>query len=192
MGCFSFICTECGEPVNNSSFSGENVRLSLLEKGKVIEEMQGQYDSYGRVFDKNGDSVEWSKDWGKVCDLMFDDDSNSGMSAAHVACIKDGYKPTKVSEDDPNQGWGEYNPIHTANGVENFHRTFYKYNLKSNQYSPNGIGKPAATYYYIVDDKGNTLDLKTLKPYRGKQMNRYAMKDKKLARNFFNEINDEI
>ena len=63
------------------------------------------------------------------------------------------------------------------------------YYLKENQYSPNGLGKPAATYYYIVDDKGNTIDLKTLKPYRGKQMNRYAMKNKTEAESFLKKIN---
>jgi hypothetical protein len=106
MGCFSFICTECGKPINSDSLTGENVRLSLLEKGKVIEEMQGQYDSYGQVFDKNGDSIEWGKPWGEVCDLMFAG-GNSGISAAHVNCIFPGYTPVKISKDDPNQGWGK-------------------------------------------------------------------------------------
>jgi len=63
------------------------------------------------------------------------------------------------------------------------------FQLKENQYSPNGIGKPAATYYYFVDDKGNTIDLKTLKPYRGKQMERFAMKNKIEAENYLKIIN---
>ena len=37
MGCFSFICDECGEPVNSNSFDGELVELFLLKKGKVIQ-----------------------------------------------------------------------------------------------------------------------------------------------------------
>lgn len=124
MGCFSFICTECGKPINSSSFSGENVRLSLLEDGKVIEEMQGQYDSYGRVFDKNGNSIEWKRSWDEVCDLMFDDTPHSGISAAHVKCIGENYEPDKISEDDPNQGWGKYNPRHTRDKVEIYHNVY--------------------------------------------------------------------
>ena len=70
MGCFSYICPVYGKGINSSSFHGENVRLSLLENGKVIEEMQGQYDSYGRTFDENMQSVEWeSRDWGTIVDM---------------------------------------------------------------------------------------------------------------------------
>lgn len=121
MGCFSYLCTECGKPINSNSFSGENVRLTLLDDGNVVEEMQGRYDSYGRVFDDNLDSVEWGKDWGDVCDLMFDDNPKSGMSAVHVACIPSNYKATKVSKSDPNQGWGKYNSRHTGVKCEHFH-----------------------------------------------------------------------
>lgn len=131
MGCFSFLCTECGKPINSDSFSGENVRLSLLVDGKVVEQMQGQYDSYGRVFGDEKDpndrtatpttSLEWKKPWGEVCNIMFDDNPKSGMSAAHVDCIRDGYVPVKVSEDDWNQGWGRYNPRHLGE-CEHYHK----------------------------------------------------------------------
>lgn len=50
MGCFSFICKECNKPVNSDSFQGEMVKLFLLKDGKVIQQMEGEYDSYGRVF----------------------------------------------------------------------------------------------------------------------------------------------
>ena len=50
------------------------------------------------------------------------------------------------------------------------------YTVKKNQYLPNGLGNPAATYYYVVDDKGKTIHKNTHKPYRGKQMNNYAFK----------------
>lgn len=50
MGCFSFLCKECNEPINSDSVHGEWVRLFLLNKGKVVHEMEGEYDSYGRVF----------------------------------------------------------------------------------------------------------------------------------------------
>lgn len=53
MGCFSFKCLECGRGIRSSSFSGEKTHLFLLKKGKVIQKMTGEYDSYGRVF-KNG------------------------------------------------------------------------------------------------------------------------------------------
>ena len=53
MGCFSFKCKECKKPVNSTSFEGENVILFLLKDGEVIQQMQGDYDSYGRVFIDN-------------------------------------------------------------------------------------------------------------------------------------------
>jgi hypothetical protein len=47
-----------------------------IEGGKVIEEMCGAYDSYGRVFKRGlDDSFEWKMKWGDVVDLMF---SNEG------------------------------------------------------------------------------------------------------------------
>jgi hypothetical protein len=124
MGCFSFICPLCGKGINSSSFDGENVRLTLLDKGKVLEEMQGAYDSYGRVFGTEKDprdksctetsSLEWKKEWGEVCDLMFEGSSNSGIAAAHLHCIKKtpGYKPTEKSDDDPDQGWNRIKSYH--------------------------------------------------------------------------------
>ena len=115
MGCFSFICQKCGKGINSTSFSGENVRLSLLSKGKVIEEMQGQYDSYGRVFDKDGNSIEWKKSWDEVCDLMFEGGSGSGISAIHTFCLgkdADGYAQTEKSDDDPDQGWNKIKSFH--------------------------------------------------------------------------------
>ena len=53
MGCFSFICKESNKAVASSSFDGDAVRMYLLKNGKVIEEMRGHYDSYGRVFNPN-------------------------------------------------------------------------------------------------------------------------------------------
>jgi len=50
MGCFSYKCKECGKGVRSTSFSGEKVKIFLLNKGKVIQQMEGQYDSYGGVF----------------------------------------------------------------------------------------------------------------------------------------------
>jgi hypothetical protein len=114
MGCFSFMCNVSGKPGLSSSFNGSPVYLFLLKDGKVIEEMYGNYDSYGRVF-KNEirgdvphelyDSFEWKMDWNKVCDLMFSDNSGDGI-ALILAEHYNGVHPTVRSDDDPNQGWG--------------------------------------------------------------------------------------
>jgi hypothetical protein len=67
--------------------------------------------------------------------------------------------------------------------------------LKSNQYIPaNAKRLPSgmsacATYYYLVNDKGQVVDFKTLKPYRGKEMNRYAMHSKIQAEAYLEVIN---
>ena len=78
MGCFSFICKESNKAVASSSFDGDAVRMYLLKNGKVIEEMRGHYDSYGRVFNPNsrGDSFEWKMPWGEVCDLIFEENES--------------------------------------------------------------------------------------------------------------------
>jgi hypothetical protein len=126
MGCFSFKCLECGRGVLSSSFSGEPVHLFLLKKGKVLQQMTGEYNSYGAVFiDKTQregvkhdlrNSVEWNDPspddsgrdpWHKICDLMHDkEDFTGGIAAVHVACYK-GELPTIRSPRDPNQGWGD-------------------------------------------------------------------------------------
>ena len=107
MGCFSFVCKESGLPVASDSFSGDACRLYLLKNGKVIEEMRGHYDSYGRVFtaDKE-DSFEWKMEWGEVCDLMFDKDESNGIAVVLEKYFT-GSIPTTRSESDPNQGWGK-------------------------------------------------------------------------------------
>lgn len=117
MGCFSFICKKSGEPVLSNSYNGDAVYLFLLKKGRVVECMYGEYDSYGRVFDKDGNSFEWEMDWGEVCDLIDSNDKSDGICA-----ILEGFYnpskhpfPTEQSEDDPDQGWGEHRgfiPLH--------------------------------------------------------------------------------
>jgi len=109
MGCFSFICKESGLPVASSSFNGDAVRMYLLKDGKVLEEMRGHYDSYGRVFtaDKE-DSFKWKMDWHKVCDLMFTKNEGDGI-AVILEKYFTGNIPTTRSESDPNQGWGKRN-----------------------------------------------------------------------------------
>jgi hypothetical protein len=124
MGCFSFMCKECNEPVNSDSFSGELVHLFLLKDGKPIDYMKGQYNSYGRVFaelrpqvdDPNikhhlGKSYQWKLPWSDVCDLMSSQSPEyHGMAAIHDRCTT-GVVPTTRSEDDEYQGWGNYEDI---------------------------------------------------------------------------------
>jgi hypothetical protein len=110
MGCFSFICKESGLPVASSSFNGDACRMYLLKNGKVIEEMHGHYDSYGRVFNDSTyeDSFHWKMEWGEVCDLMFDDDESNGIAVV-LEKYFNGTIPTTRSESDPDQGWGKRN-----------------------------------------------------------------------------------
>ena len=69
------------------------------------------------------------------------------------------------------------------------------YKLNENQYIPYRSkslpsGMPAcATYYYFTDEKDRVIDKVTLKPYRGKQMDRYAMHSKEQAEAYLEVIN---
>jgi hypothetical protein len=130
MGCFSFMCKECGKAILSNSFAGQKTKLFLLKNGEVFQEMEGEYDSYGRVFneDKSG-SIIWNNPfpelplsrfekpkegeepdehtyWGRVCDLMFSKSLKDGIAAVHSKCFT-GEIPSTQSESDPNQGWGE-------------------------------------------------------------------------------------
>jgi len=111
------MCKKSGTPGQSSSFDGSPVHLFLLRKGKVIEHMHGNYDSYGRVFSDKKDpkdtsltpttSFEWKLDWNKCCDLMFDKDKSNGLALIHDRYWHEGDPyPTERSDDDPNQGWG--------------------------------------------------------------------------------------
>ena len=109
MGCFSFLCNLCGRPIKSDSFRGQRCHLFLLDGGRIIDAMNGEYDSYGRVFDENGESIYWRKPWTEVCDLMFNSNISSGIAAYHEYCmevVRD--IPYLQSEDDPDQGWGEF------------------------------------------------------------------------------------
>jgi hypothetical protein len=107
MGCFSYICKECGKSIKSNSFRGERVYLFLLRDGEVVETMEGEYDSYGRVLTiDHKKSIEWSIDWGFIVDLHFDNDKGNGIAAIHKRCWK-GDIPKNISENDPDQGWGD-------------------------------------------------------------------------------------
>lgn len=106
MGCFSFMCQNCGTSIRSDSFPGmcERTHLWLIKDGVVIEHMEGGYDSYGSVFDADGNSIQWKMDWSKVVDLMFHKNRNNGIAAIHSRCYT-GEVPDERSDDDPNQGW---------------------------------------------------------------------------------------
>ena len=134
MGCFSSLCKECGKPVNSDSFSGEHCTIYLLIDGKLVEEMTGQYDSYGRVFNgkknKDGsaggkDSFEWKYDkWGNLVTFDLNDKKNSGFAYVHTDCKSKIYKvPNTISKDDPNQGWGNYKYTTEGKPYHNVHKS---------------------------------------------------------------------
>lgn len=126
MGCFSFLCLETGEPINSSSFQGDQVALFLLKEGKCIEYMVGNYNSYGCVFKAGGlEAFEWDMPWPNVCDLMFGDDPGDGIAAIKLEYWS-GEFPTMASLDDPDQGWGDMTnyqeyaiPYHTVISADN-------------------------------------------------------------------------
>jgi hypothetical protein len=101
-------------PAKSTSFNGTPVYLFLLRDGKVIEEMYGNYDSYGRVFTTElrkdvphelYESFEWSCGWDEVCNLMFTERHDCGIALIRAECYN-GQIPTTRSDDDPDQGWG--------------------------------------------------------------------------------------
>lgn len=70
-----------------------------------------------------------------------------------------------------------------------------KFTLQSNQYIPYRAkrlpsGMPmCSTYYYLINEQGKVVDKVTLKPYRGKQMDRYAFHSKSEAETYLEQIN---
>ena len=72
------------------------------------------------------------------------------------------------------------------------------YSVKENQYIPYKpkslpSGMPAcATYYYVTNEQGKVISIKTLKPYRGKQMNDYAFHSREGAENFAKKMNENL
>jgi len=130
MGCFSFICKKTDQPAHSTSFNGTAVHMFLLKDGKVIEHMYGNYDSYGRVFTKDGmkksppESMDWKMDWGEVTDLIFNSDPSDGIALIYGTRWKEGDPyPTEQSDQDPEQGWGKESGFKL---VENpYHKTYY-------------------------------------------------------------------
>jgi hypothetical protein len=84
--------------------------MYLLKDGKLLEEMRGHYDSYGRVFkdSKCDEPFQWKMDWYDVVDLMFTTNDGDGVAVVLEKYFT-GVIPTTRSKDDPDQGWGDYN-----------------------------------------------------------------------------------
>ena len=107
MGCFSYLCHKCGKGILSNGFRGEHINLFLLKEGRLIERMIGEYNSYGSVFDNNGDSYSWKNmEWQHIVDLHFNRNKHDGICAIHTKCF-DNKIPKCSSDNDPNQGWGE-------------------------------------------------------------------------------------
>lgn len=150
MGCFSYKCQNCGKGVLSSSFGGEKVKIFLLKDSKVIQQMEGEYNSYGAVFKNNTQekevlhrlrkSVEWkpidksnTRDdaWSQICDEMFSEDISNGLAFIHTKCFT-GDIPVVRSARDPNQGWGDED-----DDGEYFSSTSSKVKIKKRKIVPN-------------------------------------------------------
>ena len=55
MGSFSFKCKESNKAISD----GDACRIYLLKDGKVLEEMRGHYDTFGRVEDGSFDNTDF-------------------------------------------------------------------------------------------------------------------------------------
>lgn len=140
MGCFSYLCQECGKGIKSSSFDGEDCIMYLLQGGKVMDKMEGDYNSYGACFRPSGEldpdnphGLKLSQLWewqistpATVSESGYERTSeregwsrmcnlmfndNAGDGIAAVhKCCDTGNIPTITSLSDPNQGWGDYDP----------------------------------------------------------------------------------
>jgi len=134
MGCFSYICPKCGNPIYADRYGnciGEEVRLARLVKGKVVEWMRGRYDSYGKVHIPAGDGFKsehfiiadsgqliqiydekmkhnWlTSTWNNIVNEQFSNDKSEGLIAIHEKCWNSDWGNVQ-SKDDPDQGWNDY------------------------------------------------------------------------------------
>lgn len=63
MGCYGYICRECGTSIRGNCFNGgENCVLIHLRHGEIVGQVEGHYNEYGGViesdiFDKENDSI---------------------------------------------------------------------------------------------------------------------------------------
>jgi hypothetical protein len=81
--------------------------MFLIEAGECIEWMQGQYNSYGRVFhDDLKTSQKWiSMESSKILRLHYNNNTEDGLAVYHSGCY-DKNCVLECSDNDPDQGWG--------------------------------------------------------------------------------------
>ena len=68
--------------------------------------MHGNYDSYGRVFNSRGESMEWKMPWDEVCELMFNNSAEDGIALVLDRVHDSNNPPTTQSQQCGSQGWG--------------------------------------------------------------------------------------
>jgi hypothetical protein len=117
MGCFSYICKNCGKSIKED----EGVKLFVLQEGKLMEEMEGNYSMYGDV-----NNQEWENDFDDILNLHWSRHRDDGIAAIHSKCWN-GVVPTTRSEDDPKQGVGKM----TTSKTNNNSHVFYEHIMKS-------------------------------------------------------------
>lgn len=106
MGCFSYICSICGEPIVSDPKAEHVTLYSIRRKDNVVvESMAGLYDSYGTVHkDPNSDkwdNYEWEVfDWDEICE------GKAYIHAVHTRCKPENYEPIGESEGHDEQGIG--------------------------------------------------------------------------------------
>lgn len=120
MGHFSYLCSECEQPIRSDCHSGEHCILMVVDEGTVLEWMQGQYNGYGKVFKvdddvidaenlPDDDSYEWTcLPWGDIVNLHYNGCSYSGIAAYHTGCFHGDMQNVCVSDNDPEQGDLDY------------------------------------------------------------------------------------
>ena len=54
MGCFGYICKECGTSIRGNCFTGgEKCVMIHVRHGKEMGRVEGHYDEYGRVIEQD-------------------------------------------------------------------------------------------------------------------------------------------
>jgi len=122
MGCISYLCKFCGNSIKSDSQTGEGVKLFILQEGNLLEEKEGNYNSYGSTFD----SPDWKNDWNSIISLHFNNSNKDGIAAIHTECWnskQDPQIPNTISKDDRNQGWGKMKKSKT----DTVNSKFYSY-----------------------------------------------------------------
>lgn len=111
MGCFSYLCSECGHSIKSDCFSGEHCILMVVgDDDKVVEWMQGEYDSYGRVFSMDASALKKTEDHSQhtECYEWTTEDRYGSIAAYHSGCFDGDMENVEISEGDSEQGCGEY------------------------------------------------------------------------------------